>query len=80
MAKRIITQFLRTLSFVYSFHERIIKKTLLNFLINPVQKKRKSLLNDIGGGFYVEKLRQKIPPLNKSKLREKREEENKIKR
>ena len=32
-------------------------------------EKRKSLLHAIGGGWYVKKLGQKIPPLKKSKLR-----------
>ena len=33
------------------------------------KEKRKSLLNAIGGGWYVEKLGQKLPPLKKRKLR-----------
>ena len=45
------------------------------------KEKLKSLLHDIGGGWYVDKLGQKLPPLNKRKLSKKRqEEEDKIKR
>ena len=32
------------------------------------KEKRKSLLHAMGGGWYVEKFRQKLPPLKKSKL------------
>ena len=34
---------------------------------NP-RGKRQSLLHDIGGGGYVKKLSQKLPPIKKSKL------------
>ena len=33
------------------------------------KEKRKPLLHDIGGGWYVKKLGQNLPPLRKSKLR-----------
>ena len=46
--------------------ELYFRKYQLNFLINPVQKIRKSLLHTIGVGWYVDRLGQKIPPLNKS--------------
>ena len=36
------------------------------------KEKRKLLLHTIGGGWYVEKLVQKLPPLNKSKLSKKK--------
>ena len=35
------------------------------------KEKLKSLLHDIGGGWYVDKLGQKLPPLNKRKLSKK---------
>ena len=55
---------------------------MLNFLINPVQmKKRKSILHVIGGGWYVDKLGQKLPLLKKRNLSKKcQKEEDKIKR
>ena len=48
----------------------------------PSQKeKRKSLLHAIGGGWYVDKLEQKLPSLKKRNLiRKWQEEEDKIKR
>ena len=45
------------------------------------KEKRKSLLHAIGGGWYVEKLGQKLPPLKKRKLSKKYQKyEDKIKR
>ena len=45
------------------------------------KEKCKSLLHAIGGGWYVEKLGQKLPPLKKRKLSKKsQKEEDKIKR
>ena len=45
------------------------------------KEKRKSLLNAIGGGWYVYKLGQKLPPLKKRKLSKRpQKEEYKIKR
>ena len=47
-----------------------LEKLQLNFLINPVQrKKRRYLFHAIGGSWYVEKLGQKLPPVKKSKVR-----------
>ena len=37
------------------------------------KEKRKLLLHTIGGGWYVEKIGQKLPPLKKSKLSTKKE-------
>ena len=43
--------------------------------------KRKSLLHSIGGGWYVEKLGHRLPPLKKIKLiKISQKEENKIQR
>ena len=42
------------------------------------KEKRKSLLHSIGGGWYVEKLVQKLAPLKKSKLSKKRQEKEDI--
>ena len=39
------------------------------------REKRRSLLHAIGGGWYVEKLGQQLPPLKKKKLSKKRQEE-----
>ena len=45
------------------------------------REKRKSLLHDIGGVWYVEKLGQKLPPLNKRKLSKKsQKDKDEIKR
>ena len=45
------------------------------------KEKHKLLLHAIGGGLCVEKLGQKLPPLNKIKLsKEPQQEEDKIKR
>ena len=38
---------------------------------NP-KEKRKSLLHAIEGGWYVDKLGQKLPPLKKRKIKKKR--------
>ena len=48
----------------------------------PISKeKRKSLLHAIGGGWYVKKLGQQLPPLKKRKLsRKTQKEEDEIKR
>ena len=40
------------------------------------KEKRKSLLHSIGGGCYVYKLGQKLPPLKKRRLTNKKGEEN----
>ena len=58
------------------FHK--ISVELLNSSIP--KGKLESLLHAIGGGWYVDKLRQKLPPLKKRKLRKKQEEEDKTKR
>ena len=54
----------------------------MNFLNKPFQRRKcKSSLHDIGGGWYVNKLVQKIPPLKKRKLNKKpQKEEDEIKR
>ena len=44
------------------------------------KEKLKSLLHAIVGGWYVEKLGQKLPPQKKGKLSKKKEEENERKR
>ena len=43
------------------------------------KEKHKSLLHAVGGGWYVEKSVQKLPPLKKRKLSKKKENEIKIK-
>ena len=62
--------------------EDFFHKIPVKLPIKPSPKeKRRLLLNDIGGDWYVEKLGQKIPPLKKRKLSKKvQEEEDKIKR
>ena len=54
----------------------------MNFLNNLIQrKKHQSLLHTIGVGWYMNKLGQNLPPLNKRKLIKKsQEKEDKIKR
>ena len=36
------------------------------------KEKRRSLLHNIGGGWYAEKLGQELPPINKRKLSKKK--------
>ena len=63
------------------FMEWLFKKIPGKLPNKPSPKeKRKLLLHAIGGGWYVEKLWQKLTSLKKRKLRKKQEEENKIKR
>ena len=60
------------MSFVYSLYGRIIYKIPVKLPNKPIPKeKRKALLHAIGGGWYVEKLGQKLKPLNKIKLSKK---------
>ena len=52
--------------------EELFNKINVELTNQPSPKgKRKSLLNAIGGGWYVEKLGQNLPPLKKSKLSKK---------
>ena len=63
--------------------KRLFLKILVELPKQPSPKKiRKSLLHVIGGGWYVKKLGQKLPPLKKrrlSKKSQKEEDEIKIK-
>ena len=60
----------------------LFQKTLVKITNKPSPKyKPKSLLHAIGGGWYMEKLGQKLLTLKKSKLSKKTpKEEHKIKR
>ena len=52
--------------------EELFKKKPVKLPNKPSTKeKRKSLLHAIGGGWYVGKLLQKLPPLKKIKFRKK---------
>ena len=64
------------------YTEELFQKIPVKIPNQPSPKeKRKSLLHAIGGGWYMDKLGQKIPPLKKMKLSRKgHKEENKIKR
>ena len=62
--------------------KKLIQKIPVEIPENPSTKeKRQSLLHTSGGGWYVNKLGQKIPPLKKIKLSKKyHREEDEIKR
>ena len=47
----------------------------MKFLNSPVPKKLKLLLHAIGGGWYLQKLGQNLPPLKKSRLSKKSQKE-----
>ena len=50
--------------------EQIVQKILFELSKQPIpNRKRGSLLQDIRGGWYVNILGQKLPPLKKSRLR-----------
>ena len=52
--------------------EELFHKIPVKITNKPSPKEKlKSLLNAIGGGWYVEKFGQKLPPLKKIKLRKK---------
>ena len=54
------------------YTKELFKKITVELPNQPITKEnRKSLLHAIVGDWYVEKLRQKLPPLKKSKLSKK---------
>ena len=68
---------------MYVFNKRYLFQKIPVELPNQPSpnEKRKSLLLAIGGGQFVKKLGQKLPPLKKSKLSKKsQKEEDRIKR
>ena len=68
---------------MYAFNMNIIfQKIPVELPKQPSPKERLiSLLHDIGGGWYVKKLGQKLPPLKKSILNKKsQKEEDEIRR
>ena len=56
---------------MYAFNmEKLFQKTPVELPKQPSSKEKdKSLLHSIGGGWYVNKLGQKLPALNKRRLR-----------
>ena len=56
------------------FMKELFQKIPVELPNQPSPKEKfQSLLHDIGGGWYVEKLVQNLPPLKKSKLSKKKE-------
>ena len=71
MATSLKTQFARTLSCVYFCYENNLKIPVELPKPSSPKEKHQSLLHAIGGGWYVKKLGQNIPPLKKKIINQK---------